>query len=262
MSEPYYKAVRLDRTSHYDSRTKWRKGAVVSVALPDMDKGAACGAGIHCSARLLDAVRYQQGPSLYCAVKPQEIICDSGNKVRCTGVKVLRWLGKDEQDEIAGFKLYEANHAFNPLLARRGRVVGGRDKALEEWASVGASVWDSVRDSVGASVWASVWDSVGASVWDSVGDSVGASVWASVWDSVGASVWDSVRDSVGDSVWAYTGGLFPHITSWQYAEKLGAMPWRPLLDLWYAGYVPSFDGTTWRLHAGRKAEIVHTWRPQ
>ena len=30
-----------------------------------------------------------------------------------------------------------------------------------------------------------------------------------------------------------------------------------MLRLWYGGYVPSYDGTTWRLHAGPKAKIVH-----
>jgi len=78
---------------------------------------------------------------------------------------------------------------------------------------------------------------------------------------VGDSVWDSVGDSVGDSVWAYTGGLFPNITQWKYAEKLGPDPWRPFLTLWYAGYVPSFDGKTWRLHAGKDAKIVLEWMP-
>ena len=82
--------------------------------------------------------------------------------------------------------------------------------------------------------------------------------WASVWASVGASV----RASVWDSVGAYTGGLFPNITQWKYAEKLGSDPWRPYLTLWYAGYVPSFDGKTWRLHSGEKAEIVLEWTPK
>jgi hypothetical protein len=111
--------------------------------------------------------------------------------------------------------------------------------------------WDSVRDSVRDSVGDSVWDSVRDSVWDSVRDSVGDSVWASVWDSV----WDSVRDSVR----AYMGGLFPNIKVWKYADKLGSDPWRPLLTLWYAGYVPSFDGKTWRLHAGKDAKIIAQW---
>jgi hypothetical protein len=46
-----------------------------------------------------------------------------------------------------------------------------------------------------------VWASVLASVRDSVGASVRDSVWASVRDSVGASVLASVRDSVGASVY-------------------------------------------------------------
>ena len=79
--------------------------------------------------------------------------------------------------------------------------------------------WASVRDSVGASV--------GASVWDSVGDSVGASVW--------------------DSVGAYIGSFF----------RIDALQkFSSCVELWESGLVPSFDGKTWRLHAGKDAAIV------
>jgi hypothetical protein len=111
---------------------------------------------------------------------------------------------------------------------------------LKKWDSVGASVGDSVRDSV----WDSVWDSVGASVGDSVRDSV----WA--------SVRDSVRDSVGASVGAYTGSFF-RIPVWKYVKHpKGKYPYQPLVTLWNSGLVPSFDGTTWRLHGGPKAAIL------
>jgi hypothetical protein len=30
-----------------------------------------------------------------------------------------------------------------------------------------------------------------------------------------------------------------------------------LNELWNRGFVPSFDGTTWRLHSGEKAEVVY-----
>jgi hypothetical protein len=100
------------------------------------------------------------------------------------------------------------------------------------------------------------WDSVGASV----GVSVGASVGDSVWDSVGDSVWDSVGDSVwasvGASVWAYTGSFF-RIPVWKYVKHpKGKYPYQPLVTLWNTGLVPSFDGTTWRLHGGPKATVV------
>lgn len=92
--------------------------------------------------------------------------------------------------------------------------------------------------------WASVWDSV----WDSVRDSVRDSVWASVRDSMWASVWASV--------WAYTGSFF-RIPVWKYVEHpKGKYPYQPLVSLWNAGLVPSFDGTTWRLHGEPKAKVL------
>ena len=86
--------------------------------------------------------------------------------------------------------------------------------------------------------------------------------WASVRDSVRDSVWDSVRDSVGASVgasvWAYTGSFFK-IPVWKYIKHpKGKYPYQPLVALWNQGFVPSFDGTTWRLHAGPKAKIVYS----
>jgi hypothetical protein len=88
--------------------------------------------------------------------------------------------------------------------------------------------------------------------------------WASVWDSVWASVGASVRDSVWDSVRAYSSSFFI-LPEWKYCEKVkykkGTNPFQPCIDLWNAGLIPSFDGTTWRLHAGLKADIVYTWKP-
>ena len=82
--------------------------------------------------------------------------------------------------------------------------------------------------------------------------------WASVWASVRASV----RASVWDSVWAYTASFFPEITEWKYVEKLGPNPWEPCQKMWEMGVVPSFDGKTWRLHAGEKAEVIYKWVPE
>jgi hypothetical protein len=91
-----------------------------------------------------------------------------------------------------------------------------------------------------------------------VGDSVGASVWVSTRASVGASVWDSV----GASVWAITGNLFslPH-KSWEYTDKIKCKgyPFQSCVDLWNAGFVPSFDGKVWRLHSGEKVTVVYEW---
>jgi hypothetical protein len=95
--------------------------------------------------------------------------------------------------------------------------------------------------------------------WASVGTSVRASVRASVGDSVGDSVGASVRASVGDSVRAYYGSFFilPR-HDWKYTENVNTeeYPFQCLVTLWEHGLVPSFDGKTWRLHAGENAKIL------
>ena len=141
----------------------------------------------------------------------------------------------------------------NPLTGKAKKPTKKDISLLKQWASVRDSVWASVGDSVRASVWASVGDSVrasvgasvGDSVWDSVGGSVRNSVRDSVWDSVRDSVWDSVRDSV----WAYASSFFDIPYKYDFS---------PAIKLWERGFVASFDGKTWRLHSGAKAEIVYT----
>jgi len=100
---------------------------------------------------------------------------------------------------------------------------------------------------------------VRASVWDSVRDSVRASVRDSVRASVRDSVWDSVRVSVWDSVWGYEGSLYKlKRNEWKYTEKIKTKgyPYQCLVKLWKQGLVPSFDGTTWRLHSGKNAKVI------
>jgi len=129
---------------------------------------------------------------------------------------------------------------INPIKLKNKKIYKADINLLKEWDSV----WDSVRDSV----WASVRDSVSASVWASVWASVRDSVWDSVRDSVGDSVWDSVRDSVS----AYISSFF-NIKKYKYIDKHNS--YNCLIKLWTKGLVPSFDGTTWRLH-GYKGQIV------
>ena len=121
-------------------------------------------------------------------------------------------------------------HPFRDIVPPK-KITKRHLALLREWASVGASVGDSVRDSVRDSVWDSVRDSV--------------------WDSVGHSVWDSV--------WAYASSFFD-LEKWKYIDhKPGVNPYQPLIDLWDRGFVPSFDGKTWRLHQGKGAKIVYEW---
>jgi len=84
--------------------------------------------------------------------------------------------------------------------------------------------------------------------WIKVRDSVRISVWDSIRDSIRDSVGDSVVDSVYDSVWAYISSFFKI----QYEHDFSSA-----IKLWNAGFVPSFDEKTWRLHSGEKAEVVY-----
>lgn len=73
------------------------------------------------------------------------------------------------------------------------------------------------------------------------------------------------------SMYAYLGGLFPNIHNWDHRlERFGPDPWRPLLKLWYGGYLPMFDGKAWRVYAktvapggkARRVREVFKWTPQ
>ncbi len=184
-------------------------------------------------------------------------------KRRYEKIKLIRELHSDEikilaktHEEKCGYKLAEALFPFNPL--KDGNPRHRVTKADIDNLIIFASVGDSVGDSVGASVWDSIRASVWESVRDSVGDSVGDSVWDSVGDSVRASVRYSVRYSIRDSVWAYVGSLFTNIKKWKYVDHVeGEYPFQCLVDLWYRGFVPSFDGRKWRLHQGKDAKIVY-----
>ena len=84
-----------------------------------------------------------------------------------------------------------------------------------------------------------------------------SSVRNSVWDSVRDSVWDSVRNSVWDSVWdsvlAYISSFFDIKYKYGFSSAI---------QLWESGLIPSFDGKTWRLRSGKKADIIYEWTPK
>ena len=140
---------------------------------------------------------------------------------------------------------------LNPLTGRAKKVTEKEIALLDEWIKVYVSARESVSDSVWYSVRDSVGDSVSTSVGDSVGDSVGASIWFPVRNSVSDSVSDSLWGSVWASVWAYTSSFFKIKYEHDFSSAV---------KLWNSGFVPSFDGRTWRLHSGEKAEVVYERR--
>ena len=201
---------------------------------------------------------------LFCPAKPIFEVNIGGQKIefpdkcRCSEMTIIREVPKDEilflieranLDQKLGYKYSEALYPINPLLVSVPKINEDTIGLLKNWNSVrnsvGNSVCDSVSDSVRNSIWASVWASVCDSVWDSV------------WDSVCDSVGDSACESVCDSVGAYVSSLFPKIENWIHIEhKKGVNPFQACIDLWKSGLVPSYDGTTWRLH-GEESKILY-----
>jgi hypothetical protein len=256
----FYKLARPDGFDFKTGNTiNYREAIGKTVKVPAFDKEPQL-----CSDSVLHACLDPNncfvGAKIPCSVfkvtgKP---VVDDGSKCGFKELKVVEEIPQDRLDELFGWKYTEACNPLNPLAVKAPKVGPEVLKLLQNWDSVWDSVWASVRDSV----WASVRDSVLASVRDSVLASVWASVWDSVWDSVWASVWDSVRASVWDSVraseHAYLGSLFPKIKKWKYMKhKAGVYPFQACVDLLRLGFIPSFNGKVWRLHAGPKALPVY-----
>ena len=180
--------------------------------------------------------------------------------VRQVPLEEVRALAEAEEENV-GYKLSEALFPVNPFKIKAGPVTDEEIELLKKWRSVRRSIMHNVWDSVWDSIWNSVWDSIGHSVRNSVWGSIRGSVWDNVWGSIRSSVWDSLRGSVEDSVWdsvgAYISSLYPGIKTWKYIDHPeGENPFQPAITLWHKGFVPSFDGKTWRLHAGENAEVV------
>ena len=257
-----YKAVRVDMTSHYDGKTRWEVGVPVRVENPDPPMEDGCGRGIHVSRTLLGAVKFQVGPSAYLSVEVQpEHIIQETTKVRVSECLPLKVLTEEEQDAISEMRLWEANHPVNPLISRVTNPGLPREDLLwllADWATVRESIRNSIENSAAASIWGTVWDAVQRSMprdlhstWKSVAAITTQKVWLPMPQSMRAPLYYGHLLNV---INAYTASLFPNVHSWYGTNR--SSPWASLRTLWLSGYLPSFDGHTWRLHRGLNARTV------
>jgi len=47
------------------------------------------------------------------------------------------------------------------------------------------------------------------------------------------------------------------LKKWEYVKfKYKGYPFADIVKLWQMGLVPSFDGKVWRLHGGKKANVL------
>jgi len=148
-------------------------------------------------------------------------------------------------------------HPFK--LPMVNQVNNSQIRLLKQWALTvdltSKSVMESVDNSVGEVEKDLVWNLEDNLVIEPVDDLT----WESQWDSKGNSLWDLKDESVWDAEWGYFGSMFKLKRSeWKYTDKIKCKgyPFQSLVKLWEQGLVPSFDGTIWRLHSGKKAKVV------
>ena len=129
-----------------------------------------------------------------------------------------------------------------PFQIQKNSVTKEDIELLKKWVSSQDSTWDSIwysiEDVVGKSVWKSVATWVRISLWDSFGDSVEDE------NPIWHSVWDLIKDSIGD----YTLSFF------EFQGKKN--PCQSCADLWERGLLTSCNGEMWRLHGGKRGEIL------
>ncbi|MBV6343606.1 hypothetical protein [Candidatus Magnetobacterium casense] len=253
-----YKLTRPDGFDFYSGTINYRENIGKIIRVTDFDPATKgpCGKGLHASKNPNDCFVGANIPCAAFRVKGIQPIASDTEKTRYQALKILEEI--TNLDDLFGWRYSEAINPIHPFKIKPPKITDEHIQLVEQWdsvrASVGDSMWPSVRASVG--------DSVRASVGDSVWAIVGASVRASVRDSVGDSVWASVRASVGDSVrasvGAYIGSLFPNITEWKYAPKTEGYPYQSCVDLWKQGLVPSYDGNKWRLHSWPEGKVLWT----
>jgi hypothetical protein len=222
----------------------------------DDDRNISCSNGFYATDWDGLCYSYRNGKRIFeCAVSGKSV--EYGQfKRRYEHIELLREISIEEAKEALkkisndGIDYYHASFPVNPLSGNAKNVTEREIQLLHEWRFVSTSVSTSVSDSL--------WGSIRSSVWGSIRDFVCDSVWGSIRDSFRASGWSSSWASVCDSVWGYISSLFPKIEKWKHIDhEKGKNPFQPCVDLWNSGFVPSFDGKTWRLHSGENAKVVY-----
>jgi hypothetical protein len=77
-------------------------------------------------------------------------------------------------------------------------------------------------------------------------------------EATGVTLDAATEDKVGSSVGEkeFLGIFFTNTTRWS-ASGSADYPYQAIAELWKRGFIPSFDGTTWRLSSGHEGSIVY-----
>jgi hypothetical protein len=136
---------------------------------------------------------------------------------------------------------------------------------LKQWAAYKADPANADNRGADESYpWAgsSIWNDAAQYLNDKFGEIYGQCPGPTVVKGIVASgvVLDSAtEDVVGSSVGEkeFLGIFFSNTTRWS-ASGDASYPYQAVAELWRRGFIPSFDGTTWRLSSGPEGTIVYT----
>lgn len=213
------------------------KDKIVKVPHPDESRGLCSSGIIHAALNPNDCFPGAEIPcSAYkVAGKP---VCDDGKKYGFFELEVMEEI--HDLDTLFGWDYTQIAPAVIPLQLQEPKITDEEIELLKQWSLL----WRSVYTSIPALIPIWLWYWVGAVMAPPLGDPVAKAVFEVAYTSH-----TSILGTVAAAMWAFMGSLFPGIRADGYA-------FQPVVDLWKRGIIASFDGEIWRLHTGRKAEIV------
>jgi hypothetical protein len=99
-----------------------------------------------------------------------------------------------------------------------------------------------------------------AVVWHSIKEHCSSKEWETAWIQLQSYMGKSIEKSMTyvqwclDGEYAHTACIAGYVAS--FFPQVPNDEFKPAAELWKRGFVPSYDGTTWRLHAGKDAKII------
>jgi len=147
----------------------------------------------------------------------------------------------------------------NPLLLETKISVGEAIKPLKKWQVIYSTIYSAAYSSAASEIYSEVYSAVtlaiGSAANSIVYSAVALAAGAAVYSAVASAIYSAIHLNAGSAVysavysalWAYISSLFDIQYKYDFSSAI---------KLWESGYIPSFDGTTWRLHCGKKAKIV------
>jgi hypothetical protein len=170
-----------------------------------------------------------------------------------------RWKGYAYTFDLDGFLDY-----FDTLPADPVKPTEADIALLKKWAAYKADpaheenkFADDSDPWVGDSIWNDAAQYLNDTFGEVYGQCPGPTVVRGI-EATGVTLDAATEDRVGSSVGEkeFLGIFFTNTAKWA-ATGTAEYPYTPIAELWKRGFIPSFDGTTWRLSSGKEGTIVY-----